>query len=180
MSVSKPGIELYVANTSKQHQTIYYFVRELGYRPIYLQPGAQDLVGRRRLDDFELEKTLKGWAPYRFLNATELKSARHYVGVCYSIGKPVSVDDMLAQYERNDEELNEHSSQRLEQTVAAMSHQMEKEIQGPVQHLTAEIVEVGTVQQPDSVSAPRVAKAIEAVAEGVTPRHSGKRGRISA
>jgi hypothetical protein len=161
---------LYVANTTKQNHRFYYRLAESS-RTVYedIMVGAQARIGHD-LTQADIEIILKHHARYGMRKASEVN--RNFVGLVYSVGKPVVLDDILETFEKNDTAMDERAGERMEEVAAAVASSMQTMIGQPLAR-----VEVETVEETTGGDTPAVAKGFEVLGEGVPPRHGSKRAK---
>lgn len=169
---------LYVANTSKQHHQFVFRMPEVnGVSKADIPIGAQVIVGERNMSLEQINAIVDQHKPYGLTHVSELPRRKKFIGLCYSIDKPVTFDSIAETIERNDGALNERAEERREETVASIAQELQGVTGGAMKRAEVELVEDGDVRNPGSNSMPNIAAGFEVVSEGVQPRHAGKRGR---
>ncbi len=162
---------LYVANTSKQHNHFYYRLPEdpvARYEEIRI--GTQARIGGD-LSHEVIQRIIKQHEVYGLRPESELKNAKGYVGLCYSVDKPVKMESLLGTFESNDVAMNERAEDRREETSAAIASGIQSTLEasgGTMNRAEVEVVE-------DTRGTPKVASGYETTREGVEPRHAGNR-----
>jgi hypothetical protein len=163
--------KLYVANMTKQNHDFAY---RLKGQQAWKQPSIP--VGQQIMFDWPrelIDEVIQSKIHTGIINVIDLPRNREFVGLCYSIDKPVQLSAWDEALERNDTVLNEAAEARLEDvatTVAGNIQTQMRERGVEVPH-----AEVTTVEETRDT--PRIAKGFEVVAEGAAPRHPGKPGR---
>jgi hypothetical protein len=164
---------LYIANTTKQHVHFYYRLpEEPTPRFDEIRVGAQARIGGD-LSHEVIQRIIKQHEPYGLRAEAELPRAKGFVGLCYSIDKPVKLDSLYGTFESNDTALNERAEERREESAAAIAEGIQSTLQasgGAVSRSEVEVVE-------DTRGTPAVASGYEVVSEGTEPRHGGKQSR---
>lgn len=163
---------LYVANTSKQHHHFYYRLPEeptARYEEIRI--GTQARIGGEDLSLEIINRIIKQHEPYGLKAESDLGRTRGYVGLCYSIDKPVKMDSLLGAFESNDKALNERAEDLREETAVAVANGIQSTLEASGG--TMNRAEVETVE--DTRGTPSVATGYETTREGVEPRHTGGR-----
>jgi hypothetical protein len=125
------------------------------------------------LSEDDLARIIKQYEPYGMRAVNELKNIRAYVGLCYSINKPVLMDNMIHTFDHNAEVLNDKAADRREETAEIIAAGVADKMR---QHgVTVPRAEVEFTE--DTQGTPKVAEGYETLAEGVQPRKSNKLGR---
>jgi hypothetical protein len=170
--------KLYIANTSKQHQEFMYRLPEATPKKAIIPIGGQVCIGN--FGPNELATIIAHNAQYGLLSAKEFSRRRGHVGLVYSIDEPIKLDRIFESFEANGKALDEAAEERRErvaEVVATDIKQTLSNVGASTRRAEVEIVEMGSVQTPDAQGTPRVSTGYEAVEEGVTPRHAGRKGR---
>ena len=83
-------MDLYIANTTKQHADFYYRLPEVPGAPRCqrIPIGGQVKISGS-LSTPDIDAIIAQHAPYGMVPADALDTIRGYVGLCYSVGKPV-------------------------------------------------------------------------------------------
>ena len=170
---------LYVANTSKQyHQFLYRRPESLStVPPLDIPPGQQ-----RALPDLaqaEVDYIIAHHARYGMVPAKEAAKVKRFVGLCYSIDKPVSEDSLEVAYHHNDAVLKAVADVNRQKTAVAIADTLEKslnDIHSPVAvgRVEVEVAEDTKIGQTQSLN-----EGVEVVKEGVAPRRRSGRPRKS-
>jgi hypothetical protein len=165
-------MKLFLANTTKQHHQFYY------RPPDWLQPktvdipaGTQMQIGGDMSSD-QISFILKQHAPYGLTAAKDLQRTAGYIGLVYSVDTPVKLEEFLSTFERNDHEINANAVEKRETAAAAIADGTSAALGIPVQR-----VEVELVEESAKGGVTTIAEGHEVVAEGVAPRHPGRKGR---
>lgn len=166
---------LFVANTSKQNQIFMYRLPEHAI-PKYaeIRPGTQVKIPGD-LSPEALRLIVEHTAPYGIKAVTELPRNRDFVGLCYSVDKPVQFDHLFSTFEQNDTVLNEKAEERREDQAAIIA----QEIQNTMREVGVEVPRAEVTMVEETKDTPRVANGYEVTSPGVAPRHGGKPGRRS-
>jgi hypothetical protein len=167
---------LFIANTSKQHHHFYYRLPE---DPVArfeeIRVGTQARIGGD-LTHEAIQRIIKQHENYGLRAESELKNAKGYVGLCYSIDKPVKLDSLYSTFENNDVALNDRAEDRREDSAAAIASAITDTMAsagGAVHRTEVEVVE------ETRGGTPKVASGYEVTAEGTEPRHGAKSSRRS-
>jgi hypothetical protein len=167
--------KLFVANTSKQHHDFAYRLAEdKNIRIETIRIGSQVCVGGDSLTHEMIAKIIEQHAPYGLRDAKTLSGVKDFVGLCYSIDKPVPMDNMLVLFEKNDVVLNDRAADRREDIAASIAHNTQAQMEGA--DVTLQRTEV-EIEEQTKDGAPKVNEGFEVTGDGVTPRHPGRTGR---
>jgi hypothetical protein len=164
---------LYIANTSKQHHDFAYRLPEeqnIRYEPI--RAGSQVRLPGDLPHDL-IQRIVKQHECYGMKSVSELQRNRHFVGLCYSVDKPISLDAIHETFETNDVAMNERAEDRREETAAAIGSEIQSTMQAHGANVSRS--EVETIE--DTKGTPTVASGYEILSEGTAPRHGSKPGR---
>lgn len=166
-------MQLFIANlTNQKRDFTYRLPGEVNYRSEEIGIGKQTRLPDE-LSSEELAGIIKQYEPYGMVAANQLKNIREFVGLCYSIDKPVPMDNMIHTFEHNGEALNDQAADRREQTAAAIAAGITNKMQ---EHgVSVPRTEVEFTEATDGTG--KIAEGYEVPAEGVQPRKSNKLGR---
>lgn len=162
--------KLFIANTTKQHHDFAYRIaEERQARQETIRAGTQMAIGGELTHDV-IVSIIQQHEAYGLRDATTISRMRDFVGLCYSIDKPVPLDNMLYTFEKNDETLNDRAANRREQAAAAIA----QNIQSSAAELGVRVprTEVETVEE--TRGQPNVDNRFEILEQGVNSRHGAK------
>lgn len=164
---------LYIANTSKQHHQFMYRLPEQQIpRSDIIRIGAQMRIGD--LSREQIDHIIKQHQRYGLKSVDELQRNRDYIGLLYSIDKPVPLNNERVlgdTFAHNDEVLNDKAKDRREEAAVAVA----ENIQNTMQHHGVEVPRAEVEVVEDTRGTPKVADGYEVVREGTRPRHEGRR-----
>ncbi|QXB19805.1 hypothetical protein [Lelliottia amnigena] len=113
-------MKLYVANTTKQRHIFSFRVLETGrLRQIPIAHGSQMLV----LDNAsreEIDAVIQHHQVYGLVDSSKIDQSKSFVGLCYSVDKPVSASVIEKTIRDNDNHLTRNSHGRRQASVAAL------------------------------------------------------------
>jgi hypothetical protein len=166
--------KLFIANTTKQHHDFAYRLPEdKNVRIETIRIGTQVAVGGDLSMDV-IARIIEQHSAYGLRDARTLSGVKDFVGLCYSIDKPVPMDNMLVLFERNDEVLNERADQRREDIAGAIAHNTQSQMEGA--DVTLQRAEVEVVEETKN-GTPAVSSGYEVTADGAPSRHNARKGR---
>lgn len=167
---------LYIANLTKQNQRFTFSLldsaakegeKKFGSPKVNeIAPGQQVALG-----DFttpQIDAIIKHHKKYGVVDGNELKNAREYHGMCYGIGKPVSIDTIMVGDEINTAALEQRAQEQRETTAQAIHQNAQKTAQetgAPVRRTEVEIAH-------DSGEGEKLSEGYETTAPGETPQHN--------
>lgn len=164
---------LYIANTSKQKHLFIYRRAEATSTtpPIEIPPGTQVMIGKN-LSPEEVDSIIEHHGHYGMVNARDAARADNFVGLCYSIDKPISEENMELTYDHNDEILDAIAESNREKTAVAISANLESALESThsavkVGRVEVEVTEEAKIGQPQRVNA-----GVEVLKEGTAPRRN--------
>jgi len=112
-------MKLFIANTTKQRHIFTFRVLETGrLRQIPIEHGSQMAVLDGSTD--EIEAVIKHHQVYGLIDASKIDQSRQFVGLCYSIDKPVSANIIEKTIRDNDDHLTSNAHNRRQASVAAL------------------------------------------------------------
>jgi hypothetical protein len=157
--------ELYIGNVSKQ---IFQFAYRIQERPgvIYqtIPIGGQIRVSPNgQITDLstpEIDYIINQHKTYGIVPVEEVDSGQSpFNGLCYSIGKPMSVEKLRRAMLKKEEALKEHGTKLRREAALAVNSQIEEQIGAPLRELEMSFQE----EEPRS----GYADDLDHVAEGV-------------
>lgn len=166
---------LFIANLTKQHHTFAYRPpepdgktesRELRFEQIGV--GQQVRLGED-MNPEQIDAIIEQHAVYGLKDAKEIDRSREFVGLCYSIDKPVKLDAVVERIEKNAEVLDKKAQDRMEDLAGAVATGLES-TGAPLTHTEVEVVE-----QTKGGATPSVNTGVE-ISSGGKPRHNSKPG----
>ena len=112
-------MKLFIANTTKQRHIFTFRVLETGrLRQIPIEHGSQMAVLDGSTD--EIEAVIKHHQVYGLIDASKIDQSRQFVGLCYSIDKPVSANIIEKTIRDNDDHLTRNAHNRRQASIAAL------------------------------------------------------------
>lgn len=161
--------KLFIANTSKQNHHFAFRLPEWqGPKFDMIQVGGQIAVcSGQDLSQDQVDFIIKSHVPYGLRSVTEAAKEKDFVGLCYSIGKPVTLDSFGKVFEHNEDAMKERAAERRQETVAAVAESL-RNTGAPMQRAEVEIIE-----ETRGGATPSISEGVEIVAPGVEPRHKG-------
>lgn len=170
--------DVYVANTSIHHHTLMFTLAPGPNQKVYQQEvriGNQVKVLERKLTDEEAKCFIDRYERYGMRNVKDVAGERAYVGLCYSVDKPVPLNTFKGNLEHNAEVLDDQRDRRLEASTVAIANMLTDKVAPaptPLKRSTVEVME--ETKGPD---VPRIGVGVEYTAEGVEPKNHGKQAR---
>ncbi|EOW6510863.1 hypothetical protein ACOZXQ_000583 [Cronobacter malonaticus] len=122
-------MKLFIANTTKQRHDFAYRQPETGrliYHPI--NAGSQVVVmdGSRA----EIDLIIQQHSNYGLIDSAKIDQNRVYIGLCYSIDKPVASKVIEKAMRDNDEHLNRAAHDRRQASALATSNALAEQESG--------------------------------------------------
>jgi hypothetical protein len=140
-------LELYIANVTKQIVQFAYRAPERFGLVIQTIPiGGQIKVSPKGsqsdLSTPEIDSILEQHRKYGLISVEELDTNRSsFHGMCYCIGKPISVDRIHKAMQRNEETLEELGKTIRKEAALAVNNQIENTVGGNLKQLEMSVVE---------------------------------------
>lgn len=114
-------MKLFVANCTKQVHDFVYRLPEKGTRLQRIEIGSQIQVAGD-LSQPEIDAIVDHHARYGMRSVADVKKMKtEFVGLCYSVDKPVSRENMEIALQRNDDVLIDRGQQLRKQAAVATS-----------------------------------------------------------
>lgn len=112
-------MKLYIANTTKQRHTFTFRVLETGrLRQIPIEHGSQMIVIDGTSD--EVNAVIEHHVVYGLINSSNIDQSKAFVGLCYSIDKPVDASVIEKAIRDNDDHLSRGAHQTRQASLAAL------------------------------------------------------------
>lgn len=169
---------LYIANTTKQDHDFAFRRPEAQIPTVVKIPAGTQAAIIRDGDTTAIDHVINQHRKYGLISVAEAAKLRGFVGLCYSIDKPMAFKDMKLVFEKNDKVLRKQGEDNVRQIAAAVNEGIDTKLQDagiPTQaaHVAVEVVEENTEGQPTSI-----AVGAEVVKDDSQVRHGGgRRGR---
>ncbi|MFH4870926.1 hypothetical protein [Klebsiella pneumoniae] len=114
-------MKLYIANTTKQRHIFTFRQLETGrLRQIPIEHGSQMQVLDGSTE--EVEAVIQHHQVYGLVDSTKIDQSQAFVGLCYSINKPVSASVIEKTIRDNDGHLTRGAHNRRQASVAALDN----------------------------------------------------------
>jgi hypothetical protein len=112
-------MKLYIANTTKQRQIFAYRKLETGRLiQIPINHGDQMMVLEGSTE--EVEAVIQHHQVYGLIDSTKIDQSQVFIGLCYSVNKPVSASVIEKTIRDNDVHLTRGAHGRRQASVAAL------------------------------------------------------------
>jgi hypothetical protein len=178
-------MKMYIANRSKQNQMFSYRVPDdngtlTRPRVLNIAPGSQIALPENDLSTPQIDAIIEQHRKYGLMSVEDALRGRGFSALCYSLNKPISVNNIMLGIQHNDRSLREKGvKQRQEAGVAAFqgAEQAAQEVGLGLSEVEFTVIE----NNPDKNSGTRegdpVAEGIRVTnrSEPTTPTRAGKR-----
>lgn len=149
-------MKLFVANCSIQDHDFAYRQLETGKLCTQrIHAGSQSMIYKDAPMN-ELELIIQQHLIYGMIPAQQAKNAKGFVGLCYSIDKPVDVEAIMHARESNDNAAVDRAVEVHQTSVASATDAMQKMSDGKLNDYEVELTEQvkthGTVQDGQSAT----------------------------
>lgn len=112
-------MKLFIANTTKQRNIFTFRTLETGrLRQIPIEHGSQMKVLDGSTE--EVEAVIQHHQIYGLVDSTKIDQSKAFVGLCYSVNKPVSAAVIEKTIRDNDVHLTRNAHNRRQASVAAL------------------------------------------------------------
>lgn len=132
-------MRLYVANCTNQHQDFIYRLPEApGTRLQRIEIGQQTVLSGD-LNQLQIDAIIEQHRPYGLVEVSEIDRTKAFIGLCYSVDRPIKVDKIRTAMEINTGVLNARGEQIRREAAVATSNTLEES--APLKALEMEVVE---------------------------------------
>lgn len=132
--------QVYVANCTSQRQIISFRLPE-GRKPMTITIPMGKQVPLGDMSPIDIESLLEQLGPYGLFPVDEIKRAEKKITYVFSVGKPVSANDMLMAFDRNKGLLRDEGVRRRTESAVAANSMMNTE-ETPLNRLEMSVEEV--------------------------------------
>jgi hypothetical protein len=176
--------ELYIGNISKQIQQFAYRIQERPGVIVQMIPiGGQIRVSpngqRTDLSTMEIDYIVSQHAHYGLASIDDIDRMKGpFDGLCYSVGKPFSIEKLRRGMQKKEEALNAFGQKLRQEAALAVNHQIEEQIGGPLRELEMSFTEEeprGGYAHDDNSE--HVAEGVRVTRLSNTGQTDGRRGR---
>lgn len=130
---------LFIANCTAQVQDFSYRIPESPKLHSQSIPiGGQ--IELKNLNPLQVEAIIRHHAKYGMVSVGEIDRTKPFAGLCYSLGKPITINRMQAAIEHNFEVL-EARGEEQRAAAAIATHQRIEQEGSPIRALEMEVVE---------------------------------------
>jgi hypothetical protein len=166
--------KLYIANCTKHVQMFMYAVpEEKGHRTQRIEMGGQILIYQDAALD-TIKYIIGQHEQYGLISSNEVPRTKTFIGLCYSIDRPVDIDRVLTAAEQNDDVLVRRGQEIRRDTAAIFANRLTEDV-GDLERARIDITEAPLdANNKSSVSeGSRLKERITIAQEGKDP-NSGK------
>lgn len=162
--------KMYVANFTKQvHSFIYRLPGTKNARQQAIEIGQQVRLSGE-LTQIDVDSVIEQKAPYGFIRADEVGKMRKFVGLCYSIDKPVPMDAIRRGIEQNMKALEVVGANNRKEAALAVASQVEENAPGSLKALEMTVEEDAKGELGDDFGEQTVRVDTEAPGEQTSTR----------
>lgn len=141
-------MRMYVANTTnKVHDFIYRLPETPTPRMQRIEMGSQIAISSD-LSTKEIDSIIEQHRPYGMVCVDEVDRTKPFIGLCYSLGKPVSLDKVRRALEHNQKVLTERGAEIRKESAVAVNNAIEQQAPG-IKALELSVVEEETKKNPN-------------------------------
>lgn len=132
--------KLYVANCTKHIQMFMYSVpEEKGMRTQRIDMGGQILVYQDSSMDV-ISYIIGQHQHYGLVSTNEVSRTKDFIGLCYSIDRPVDIEKIMTASEQNDDVLVRRGQDIRKDTAAMFSNRLTEDV-GELERARVDIIE---------------------------------------
>lgn len=133
---------LYIANTSKQHHDFVFRIASENQRTRVQKILMGEQVRIYRDTDVEtIDSIIKQHEQYGLVDASKIDQRKPFIGLCYSVDKPIKVEKFMYASEHNDDVLIDQGREIRKEQAAATYASFEENLPATMRQLSTEVVE---------------------------------------
>ena len=161
---------LYVANTTRQFHDFVYRIPGAGARVRVqkIPPGEQVRIHEKDAPPQEIDSIVEQHSRYGLLPVAEIDRRRPYVGLCYSIDKPINVEKLIVGIGTNDDAAVARAKQARKEAAVAASVAIQEDGGPGLESIEVEVIREGRDVEP-------FAEGVEVSREPNKPRDRRRR-----
>lgn len=159
---------LFVGNTTKQHHDFHFRLPESSKLINLPIPAGTQIRVLTDASEEDCMAVVDQHKRYGLIAEKDAKRAKNFVGMLFSLDKPITLQSLKLVFEYNQEVLKEKAQKNLE-TVGAATKEKLDEISRDGEGSGLPRVELEVVEQPKEGQQATVAQGVEIVKEGVKP-----------
>jgi len=161
-------MKLYIANcTTQNHDFIYNAPEVKGSRKQMIPAGGQMQI-HDNMNLQAIDYIVKQHEKYGLVPADKIPREKAFIGLCYSVDKPVNMDQIMTASSQNENVLKEQAVETRKQTAAAIRSQIEDQEVG-VSSVSVEIIQD---EKSGMATGERLAQGIEVIETGKRSRRA--------
>ena len=147
-------MKLYIANGTRHNIDFLYRLPEAPQPRMTKIPVGNQVMLSGDLNTQQIDAIVNQHAMYGLVAAEDIDHTKPFVGMCYSIDKPVKAVKLLAMDEHNQSLLADESKRNREELAIATHQTMEQNVPGFMS------VETSIVEETKSGGAPSIAEGV--------------------
>ena len=140
--------KLYVANTTKQAHDFAFrvpaeddFARRVPrLSTIRIEAGSQQQI-MGEVSPAQINAVVEQYLPYGLIPVDEVPSTRAFIGLCYSIDKPVDIERLTYALDHNQGVLFDRGKVQQKETAVATGNALEEMLRQPMREMEIEVLE---------------------------------------
>jgi hypothetical protein len=161
-------MKMFIANCTKQVVSFIYRLPEVSAsRQQQIEIGGQIQISGD-LTKIEVDAIIEQHTKYGLVAADELDRSKPFIGLCYSIDKPVRVGKVEQAIEHNDKVLEQRGAQTRKESALAVASQVEQNSPGGLTALEMTVEQEKPGSEGDVVGAQTVRVDRNAPAQELT------------
>jgi hypothetical protein len=144
---------LYIANCTKQDHDFLYRIPENPSVRLQRIPMGQQIRISGDLSQVDVDAIIKQHERYGLIPADKVSSQKQFIGMCYSIGSPVSLNTISGALLKNNGYLEDMGKQIRKEAAVAVSGQLDYSEQGgpKLQRLDLSFAETKKNSEPELI-----------------------------
>jgi hypothetical protein len=162
-------MRLYISNTTKQNVDFFYRVLENPVARRQQIPIGGQIVISGDLSTPDVEYIIGQHRPYGMVSADELDRTKEFVGLCYSVDKPVTMIKIERTMRHNDAVLIKRGEEIRKEAAIASSNGLENSLVEQDRQESLRSFETTIVEEN---SEKRDTSDVKAISEGIRVRRS--------
>jgi hypothetical protein len=123
-------MKLFIANCTRQQQGVYYRIPESPTPRHQMIDIGRQITVSGDLNTPQIDAIIGQLRKYGLVHVDEIDKTKAFAGLCYSVDKPIKVDQIMRGVAHNDEVLDERGQQIRKEAAVAVNNALEQTLQG--------------------------------------------------
>jgi hypothetical protein len=135
-------VKLYIANTTTQNWEINYRLPERDRPSVRKVPAGQQLILVANGSTPEVDMIIEHLRKYGGRDVSEVPKVRTFIGIVYSVDKPIDPERMMVAHEQNLVALIKQGEEIRKEAAVAIDEKLQEQTEGRAKLMDTSIIEV--------------------------------------